>query len=44
MTNILLITADDMDGRTPGAFGGPTTATPRLDALAGEGMIHDLTI
>ncbi|MFI5610333.1 sulfatase [Amycolatopsis sp. NPDC051903] len=39
MTNILLITADDMDGRTPGAFGGPAAATPRLDALAAEGMV-----
>jgi N-sulfoglucosamine sulfohydrolase len=39
MTNILLITADDMDGRTPGAFGGPAGATPRLDRLAAEGMV-----
>ncbi|GLY71580.1 sulfatase family protein [Amycolatopsis taiwanensis] len=38
MTNILLITADDLDGRTPGAFGGVPGATPRLDALAAEGM------
>ncbi|TNC21005.1 sulfatase family protein [Amycolatopsis alkalitolerans] len=38
MTNILLITADDMDARTPGGFGGPAGATPRLDALAAEGM------
>lgn len=39
MTNILLITADDMDARTPGAFGGPPGATPRLDALAAEGTV-----
>ncbi|MBK0330879.1 sulfatase [Brachybacterium sp. MASK1Z-5] len=38
MTNILLITADDMDARTPGAFGGDRCATPRLDALASAGM------
>ncbi|SKB71895.1 N-sulfoglucosamine sulfohydrolase [Arthrobacter sp. 31Cvi3.1E] len=38
MTNILLITADDMDGNTPGSFGGPSTATPALDALAASGM------
>jgi N-sulfoglucosamine sulfohydrolase len=37
--NILLITADDMDGRTPGAFGGPAGVTPHLDALAADGMI-----
>lgn len=39
MTNILLITADDMDGNTPGAFGGPDDATPNLDRLAAEGMV-----
>ena len=38
MTNILLITADDMDGRTPGYAGGPPAATPHLDRLAAEGM------
>ncbi len=37
-TNILFITADDMDANTVGAFGGPRTITPRLDALASEGM------
>lgn len=37
--NILLITADDMDAGTPGAFGGPTGVTPHLDALAAEGRI-----
>lgn len=37
MTNILLITADDMDGHTPGAFGGLDDATPHLDALAASG-------
>lgn len=39
MTNILLITADDMDGNTPGSFGGPNDATPNLDRLAAEGMV-----
>ncbi|HKU11154.1 MAG TPA: sulfatase-like hydrolase/transferase, partial [Sinomonas sp.] len=39
MTNILLITADDMDGNTPGSFGGPVDATPNLDRLAAEGMV-----
>ncbi|MDQ0239505.1 sulfatase family protein [Arthrobacter bambusae] len=39
MTNILLITADDMDGNTPGSFGGPVEATPNLDRLAAEGMV-----
>ena len=38
MTNILLITADDMDGNTPRSFGGREDATPRLDRLAAEGM------
>jgi N-sulfoglucosamine sulfohydrolase len=37
-SNILFITADDLDANTVGAFGGPPTITPRLDALAGEGM------
>jgi N-sulfoglucosamine sulfohydrolase len=39
LTNILLITADDMDGNTPGSFGGPGDATPHLDRLAAEGMV-----
>ncbi|GAA4045599.1 sulfatase family protein [Agromyces indicus] len=39
--NIMLITADDMEGTTPGAFGGPDGVTPRLDALATEGMVFD---
>lgn len=38
MTNILLLTADDMDGNTPGSFGGPADATPWLDRLAAEGQ------
>lgn len=38
MTNILLITADDMDGNTPRSFGGPEDATPHIDRLAAEGM------
>lgn len=36
--NILLLTADDMDAATPGAFGGRAAATPRIDRLASEGM------
>ena len=37
-TNILLITADDMDARTPSVFGGPTGITPHIDALAAQGI------
>lgn len=36
--NILLLTADDMGGDTPGCFGGPGEVTPNLDALAAAGM------
>ena len=36
--NILLITADDMDVATPGAFGGPPDVTPNIDRLAEEGI------
>jgi N-sulfoglucosamine sulfohydrolase len=36
--NILLITADDMGGDTPGCFGGPAEVTPTLNRLAEEGM------
>jgi N-sulfoglucosamine sulfohydrolase len=36
--NILLLTADDMDARTPASFGGPIGVTPALDALASQGM------
>lgn len=39
MTNILFITADDMEGTTPGVFGGPEGVTPALDALAAEGAV-----
>lgn len=39
MTNILFITADDMEGTTPGAFGGAEGVTPALDALAMEGAV-----
>lgn len=39
MTNILFITADDMEGTTPGIFGGPDGVTPALDALAAEGAV-----
>ncbi|WP_368498181.1 sulfatase [Herbiconiux sp. A18JL235] len=38
-TNILFITADDMEGTTPGVFGGAGDVTPALDMLAAEGMI-----
>ena len=38
MTNILLITADDMDAQTPGHAGGVVGATPALDRLAREGV------
>jgi N-sulfoglucosamine sulfohydrolase len=37
--NILLLTADDMNGDTPGVFGGPDEVTPRLDRLAAEGVM-----
>lgn len=37
-SNILLITADDMDGGTPASFGGPLGVTPSLDHLAAQGM------
>lgn len=40
-TNILLITADDMEGTTPGAFGGPADVTPALDRLAAEGAVFE---
>ncbi len=36
--NILLITADDMDGGTPASFGGPEGVTPALDRLATQSM------
>jgi N-sulfoglucosamine sulfohydrolase len=36
--NILLVTADDMDGATPGCFGGHPAATPAIDRLAADGM------
>lgn len=35
--NILLLTADDMNGDTPGAFGGPAEATPTIDRLSQQG-------
>ncbi|GAA1084222.1 MULTISPECIES: sulfatase [Pseudonocardia] len=35
--NILLITVDDMDARSPGCFGGPAGLTPHIDALAATG-------
>jgi N-sulfoglucosamine sulfohydrolase len=40
--NILLITADDMDGHTPAAFADTNSArgvTPHIDALAEQGMV-----
>lgn len=36
--NILLITADDLGGDTPGSFGGPPGVSPAIDRLASEGM------
>ncbi|MFZ8758850.1 hypothetical protein ACO03V_15670 [Microbacterium sp. HMH0099] len=33
MTNVVLITADDMDALSPSSFGGPAGITPRLDEL-----------
>jgi len=39
--NILFITADDMEGTTPGAFGGPDGVTPSLDRLAAEGAVFE---
>jgi N-sulfoglucosamine sulfohydrolase len=37
--NILLITADDMAGSTPGCTGNPSEATPAIDRLAGQGTL-----
>jgi N-sulfoglucosamine sulfohydrolase len=37
--NILLLTADDMNGDTPGCCGGPAEVTPTLDRLAAEGVL-----
>lgn len=37
--NLLLITADDMGGLTPGCVGGMRDATPAIDRLAAEGMV-----
>jgi N-sulfoglucosamine sulfohydrolase len=34
--NVLLITADDMDGSMPGFMGNPAKITPNLDSLAQE--------
>ncbi|MGO1410434.1 sulfatase family protein [Microbacterium sp.] len=39
--NILFITADDMEGTTPGAFGGQNDVTPALDALAASGAVFE---
>lgn len=38
MTNLLLITVDDMDAGTPSCFGGPAGLTPAIDALAAGGV------
>jgi N-sulfoglucosamine sulfohydrolase len=38
--NILLLTADDMNGDTPGSFGGPPEVTPAIDALAAQGVSY----
>lgn len=37
VTNVVLITADDMDALSPSSFGGPAGITPRLDELAAGG-------
>jgi N-sulfoglucosamine sulfohydrolase len=37
--NILLITADDMAGSTPGCTGQPSEITPAIDRLASQGMV-----
>lgn len=37
--NVLLLTADDMNGDTPGCCGGAAEATPRIDALARDGVL-----
>ncbi len=37
--NVLLITADDMHGRSPSCMGGYGGVTPHIDALAGSGML-----
>lgn len=37
--NLLLITADDMSGTTPGCVGGLAEATPAIDQLAAEGVL-----
>lgn len=36
-TNVLLMTADDMDAASPSSFGGPAGITPNLDGLAQHG-------
>lgn len=37
--NVLLLTVDDMDARTPGVFGGVVPdVTPNIDRLAAEGL------
>ncbi len=38
MTNVVLFTVDDMNGDTPGCFGGPAEVTPRIDAFAEQGI------
>ena len=41
-TNVLLITVDDMNWDSVGAFGSPVAgATPNIDQLAAEGMRFD---
>lgn len=39
--NIILILSDDIGAETVGAFGGESYQTPRLDAMAAEGMRFD---
>ncbi len=37
--NVLLITADDMHGRSPSCMGGDSAVTPEIDRLASSGML-----
>ncbi len=39
--NVVLIMADDLGWEVPGAYGGDAYRTPRLDALAREGLIFN---
>ena len=39
--NVLLVSADMISARHLGCYGDPAGATPRLDALAGEGVVFE---